>query len=68
MTRRERGLALCAALLLLAAGYVLGQRMGAATVHALCDAGTPFHRLGAVDTPYRCTRIVDYPPTPGAPR
>ena len=48
-------------------GTVIGQIMATTTVHTLCDSGSTFHRLSRDgDVSYRCTRIIDYPPTQGA--
>lgn len=29
---------------------------------AQCEKGTKFYALGDPDVPYRCTRVIDYPP------
>lgn len=47
-------------------GALLGQRQLSERLSALCDSGETFYRLGVVDTPYRCARVIDFPPTTGA--
>lgn len=51
-------------LLALFAAWTAGARMQMAKVIQLCEQGGKFYRLDAAgDTPYRCTRVIDYPPS-----
>lgn len=60
-------LAVLATIILVAFGATVGSRITTNKVHALCESGETFYRLsGDGDTPYRCTRVIDYPPTTGA--
>ena len=43
--------------------FLLGANSQNRKFIAACEGGTTFWNLGETDTPYRCTRVIDHPPT-----
>lgn len=57
-------IAIVITLALLLAAWLLGARMQMTKVIELCEKGGKFYRLDANgDVPFRCTRVIDLPPS-----
>lgn len=57
-------IAICATLVVIMVAVLTGMKIQMAKVLDLCEKGGTFYALDeSGDTPYRCTRVIDYPPS-----